>query len=537
MFHPIIEIKEKEAKFFNKEGFVPSGSYIVVSTQKVYENVKEMFFRVLSNNDKDKGIIHAMIGHSYYALLPNYEYIYRYFNGMDYIVNEELDGKHNSYLLTKIIEKINVREWQKNVVNQIKNQLDKGLKYKKGLNIPVGAGKTLLALILCEYAKRTNKSCLFLTEKHLIKTVQEEAKNWSLALPTTLINYDNVKIKKTIVGNNYDIIIVDECLKFKSGGNQIFKRLREICDKADIVICCTGTVTSGRDIADLSWLNLLGDIVPNHFDIWAFMFGINTVLKRYKTDVFARNKFTNRRELKECIIPKIEFDGWKWNNIIDLLKPYLYSPIIKDIALPELIEEKVFFSKPQYYGAVRAGNLGVPAGSNYYQLLEATSGFVSTPDKKIIPLEPEKTAKMVWILNWLDANPNKQLIVFSFYVYEQELLIKYFKKNNISFCLNTCKKKESEKFIEKKARVLICSSQMTEGLNLQKNCDTCVFLSYSSHPVKMAQGIGRIKRQGQKSPLVRVYHLLCNDTEDLRMLLKIEKHLEHLTALNEKSAI
>jgi hypothetical protein len=526
---PILVAKDFEYQLYGTQNHLMAGEYIIYSNSKVDNDDKLKFKDIVHQHGK--GFIHAKRNNIYYVLLPNYEYLYRYFNGYEYRLQEEIDNSYNPEVIKRLCNQYSLKEWQKNTLMDIYSNLSKNLKYKKGLNVPVGAGKTLIALILSEYARLENKTCLMLTEKHLITTVEYEAKQWKLSSPTTLINYANLGVKKSNIQEKYDIVIVDECLKFKSGNTKDFMKLRKLCDMADIVICCTGTITSGRDIADLSWLNLLGDIVPNIQDTWMFLYGLNVDIVKFSVRVNATDHMGNRY-LKDCLVTKVTCETWNFDTIFQLISPYLISPIIQDIKLPNLQEETIYFNKPSYYGTVKAGLYGCPPGSNFYQLVEATAGFVTNAKGETIALEKNQTMKMTWILNWLQDNPNKQLLVFSFYVYEQELFSEFLKKNNITYCFNTGKKKTIDKFISKKARVLICSSQMTEGMNLQYNVDTCIFLSFSWHPVKLVQGIGRVCRQGQPSPYVKVYYLLCQDTLDTKVLNRLGEHIKILKTLN-----
>ncbi len=129
-------------------------------------------------------------------------------------------------------------------------------------------------------------------------------------------------------------------------------------------------------------------------------------------------------------------------------------------------------------------------------------------------------------------DPNTKVLVFSFFRDTIDYLKEQLAMNGVSVSAIHGGLKVIERYgiIDEfrenpEIRVLISSDVGSEGLDFQF-CDTLFNYDLPWNPMKVEQRIGRIDRFGQKSPRIRIYNLVIEDTVESRMLTRLYDRIE-----------
>lgn len=131
----------------------------------------------------------------------------------------------------------------------------------------------------------------------------------------------------------------------------------------------------------------------------------------------------------------------------------------------------------------------------------------------------------------LTQNPKEKVIVFSFFRGTNEYLEERLREDGISAIaikggMGNLKDELLEEFrINDSVNVLISSEVGSEGLDLQF---ASVEYNYDLpwNPMRLEQRIGRIDRIGQKSKILRIYNLYCQNTIEDRILERLYERVK-----------
>ena len=496
-----ITVKEDEYIEYRTGKPVTTGEYLVLLSCNV--EMKQVFAPIA---------VKSKINNKFYWLVPFEDWTARELldRRCYYKIDDENKYKQKLENLIRRFYK-RLHDWQRNFLFDVYYHFDKGLAFRKGLIVALGGGKTLVSLILCNLD--INNS-VYITPKHLKSSVIDEAKKWELEIPQ-LINPESVKkiseIKK--------IVILDESLSCKNPSSQRSKNVRKIFDEAEVGLAMTGTPLSICP-TDIRWLRVFNEgFVPEQESVWKWRFGDNPGFRC--PDGCPESKLPVR-DNGEKIYPLI-VDSWNVEEASKYCSSFLTTIKIDEIMknVPPLSFSRVYLSKPRFYSRIFKGLLTFKNTSKRItQARTTTAGFVYNDAGEPIILQ-EEPIKIKWIKSFLEDNPGEPVVIFSNWRQEQLMLYKNLQKYNPA--LVNQEKKEVDKFTKGETDVLICSSGISEGMNLQRS-RFIVFFSNSMMPVKRQQAIGRCYRQGQTRPVI-VFDLICKDTLDEAALDLLEEHL------------
>lgn len=131
----------------------------------------------------------------------------------------------------------------------------------------------------------------------------------------------------------------------------------------------------------------------------------------------------------------------------------------------------------------------------------------------------------------LAEDEDSKVIVFSFFRHTIEYLYRELKRRGIGvdYIHGGIAVSDRPGIIDRfrldpQFRVLISSEVGSEGLDFQF-CNTIFNYDLPWNPMRVEQRIGRIDRFGQKSPVVRIYNLVIEDSIESRILMRLYKRI------------
>ena len=363
---------------------------------------------------------------------------------------------------------------------------------------------------------RLSENSLYIAPRHLHSTIQDEAKKWRFE--------GEVRITAPESAHKFEppkICVIDECLSVKNPSARRSQRVTELLKNTPVILEMTGTPLSAVHALDARWLRVLGSIVPEQEKHWKWHWGINP----YYKDLAKLGVITRTNHRGEQIQP-LEVEGWRFEEIAEFVRDYITIVDISDIMaeIPEATYQRIYFPRPGPYYAILKGLLTERSTSKRLtQARAASSGFVYSDQDTPIWIEKEPT-KIKWIKNFLEDNPQEPVVLFSGWRAEIERLEKELADYNPAVVHDGKASRGVSLFTSGSTNVMICSANITEGMNLQRS-RIGIFLSNSTNPTKRIQAEGRLYRQGQTRGVV-FYDLLCSKTLDDRALDLLRNHKE-----------
>ncbi len=415
------------------------------------------------------------------------------------------------YKLSEIIPKL--LPWQKDILREMAITLKSGKPFRTGLTVGLGGGKTLLALSICQLGL-----ALYIAPKHLHTTIRDEAEKWNLRCPEISTPEGTKKLQE----NNYEIIIVDECLSVKNPDAQRSVSVDALAEKAFIVIAMTGTPLSAKRGKDIRWIRVCEKLVPKEEFRMDYAFGINP----RKAPIAGKTKID--REGNEVPLEVLVVDSYDTEKIARVISKHYIVKSIDDILaqLPPKQEQRIYFERPKFFRSIKDGLMtNSTKHKAIAQALACTSGFIYMDDDSVKWIE-KKPQKIEWIKNFIEENPEEPIVIISHWQAEKDRLLKELAE------YSPATEDDTKRFTDEETNILVLSASAAEGLNLQRS-RIQIFCSNSTNPVKRTQAEGRLWRQGQNKSVV-IYDLLCKDTLDEVHLDLLKKHAEVSEELVEK---
>jgi hypothetical protein len=432
-------------------------------------------------------------------LLPEKPWILK--NLFDQQVVYRLDKSLPVERLQKKMQEIPFVKWQKKELEEIVLYLQLGYSFRKGVIAGLGAGKTLYALVLQVLGEQ-----LYICPKHLKSSVIDEAEKWNLPVPIITTPESCHKFGDV----KWTSVILDESLSCKNPETKRFEKVKKIMSDVSIAIAMTGTPLSAKRLPDLRWILTVGDFVPQKEKYWKHRFGVNP----HHKDMSKLGVHIPARDDGSVPMP-LEVDSWDTQKCADFCSDYLKIVSIEEIMseVPQKKNQIVELPRPRFYKQILQGLLTEKSSSKRInQARTTTSGFVYDDNQNVIWLSKQIPQKIQWLKDLISRESNEPIVVFSAWQGEIERLIQEFPHAAIV----TQSRKEVKRFTSGEVTLLICSSNITEGMNLQRS-RIAIFLSNSTSPVKREQAEGRLYRQGQTRSVV-IYDLICKDTLDQKQL-------------------
>jgi hypothetical protein len=424
------------------------------------------------------------------------------------------------------VEKTLLR-WQKEFLNMASNDLKEGKAFRKGLIAGVGAGKTLVYLMLSLLG-----DTLYIAPRHLHSTIELECEKWEIPLPVITTPESVEKIIEKNFYKEFRIAIIDESLSCKNPEAQRTKKVIKNVESFDIIVSATATPLSVNPL-DIRWINTVGSVLPSTKKNFIYNFGINPHFMDL-SKLGVEHTFIDHEGNTKTKNP-LSCDSYDLEKLSIFLKDSLVTVDIADILeqLPGVQHRRIKLSTPRFFNVIKRGFVTDKSSMKAIkQAMTCTSGFYYEDNQKIKRINPNH--KLEWLKAAIIDNPGEKMVVFSNWTAEQEILKEELEKlENVPLAFNTSSINSVEKFCRGEANILISSASLSEGMNLQM-ARIGVFMSYPLSPAKLKQAYGRLHRQGQKKGVI-FYHLVCKDTFDESLLDLLEKHINESDEFIEKS--
>lgn len=411
----------------------------------------------------------------------------------------------------------------------------------------VGLGKTIEAgLILKEYLVRglATRVLILVPASLVLQWVRElntkfgisavaQKKAYSWGNDIVVASLDTAKRdphKEVLLGNEYDMLIIDEAHKLKNKKSTNYQFVQQLRKKYCLLLTATPVQ---NDLGEL--FNLITLLKPGQLGHQG-EFAANFVVDKR----LPKNEDQLRDELSKLMIRNrrgegpVTFTKRKVRNI----------PLILSDEEKQLYDGVTAFVKEQYQEA--GGNL-----SSMLSLVTLQREVCSSRDAVFITLvnlikklpedspRRERMMELLQTIRTVKANTkaektlsliqemNEKVIVFTEYRATQEYLIHYFRERGLqcvaySGGMNRGKKDWMMDLFRSRAQVMIATEAGGEGINLQF-CHHMINFDLPWNPMRVEQRIGRVHRLGQQNDVV-IYNLSTQGT--------IEEHILHL--LHEK---
>jgi superfamily II DNA or RNA helicase len=503
-----IQVSERQVTGFKKTDFFAPGKYWYTSTLK-----KEDRLKTGAKYAKKKGVHFGW-------MIPLEEWSTRLIHGDHLNPWPEsikdlvpFDSETDFPKFFKVNEalpeekQIHWRPFQENFFTEVKTFLDKKLRYTKTLIAPLGAGKTLMGLGAIQLL---NKPALVLAPTYLHDQWRREAKTWGFPVPN-ICTYAAESVAKWM-DSNIEVLIMDENLRTKNPEAKRSQVAKLLASKCKIAIGMTGTPTSSKGAAD--WRHVLTGhpgAIPTIESCFIHIWGINPYLKwqpGLNQQVWVADGMNNARLAK-------------------FLEPYVFTVDKKEIeaSLPSVNYITVKLPKPNNWDEIREGLYTERSFAKAIaQARQLTSGFYSDDDGEVYE---DNSIKLNWIKEFIEDNPTEGIVIFSTHIASQRRLERELEEYDPAVIVADGRDTSDDlrRFQNGETKIMVCSSQLTEGMNLHKVSRTAIFESNGLSPVMRKQAIGRLERPNSAWSGVTIYDLCCEDTFDEYLKHLLTKHI------------
>lgn len=356
------------------------------------------------------------------------------------------------------------------------------------------------------------------TKTKRLKTYEQ----WTLKKGCLILSKDTAKADADHLSAKDSALVVDEAHFLRNYQSQQSKAIYQLGKQAKKRLALTGTpaVNKGDDLFGI--LHFLYpekftsyyQFVERYFNTWEAPWGTKEV-RGYKRE----------EELKE-ILDLISVQR-KRSEVMSWIPPKQYQTI--ELEMPSK-QRKAYRDMLDTFTVEEAGKTLVDAPSVLAQLMRLRQICL---DPSLLDIKAE-SAKEQFILEWLEDNPNEQVVIFShFSSYLKKLYTKLFKGPYNPVMITGETKKDLrqycvEKFQNGEYRILLANIQAAGvGLTLDK-AETVIFLDRSFVPAENVQAEDRIipttEQSNQKATII---DLVCKDSVDAKIndLLKKKKSI------------
>lgn len=437
------------------------------------------------------------------------------------------DSLVNRYLLNFEVDKIEKDKClpQLEIVNsplrpyQIKD-VQTMLSWRSLINAnDMGLGKTLETIYYCKLAN-FNK-VLIICPKAVLAHWKNQFHQWypeitveilpnRIKSNVVIVNYEQVRIHPELYSKTkWDLIVCDEAHKIKNHKSQIGKLIHKIPALNRLALTGTPIINYVDDMYNiLFWVDsrALGEGYWRFVDLFC-----HVPYNPFGEVIEGLTKDVHRVELLKKVLSNYVIRSTKEEVLTDLPKKGIYDITLAfSKAQRELYDDvkKLVFEKLPKNCTISN------AAIHLLRLIQVTSNPALFNDKINNP-------KFEYILELLEENPDKSLVVFTQFAQTVEALTHYLRLAEIGCTSITGSDTIMhrligvQKFIHKESRVIIGTiGAMGQGIDgLQNVCSTVIFIDSSWSPQINAQAEDRVYRFGQKLP-VDVYYLRLEKSVD-----------------------
>jgi len=423
-----------------------------------------------------------------------------------------------------------------------------------GLFWPPGLGKTrtvLTAIKLLRTKKIVNRVLIISTVRIIHQVWPREVEKWQMPFSVaiahgsekdrmealesnaiiTLINFEMIPwlfskgMKKYLKG--FDMLVIDESSKMKNVNTKRFKAIRRYLDYFARRVIMTGSpapnglmnLFSQMYIVDMG--ESLGEFVVQFRNRYFFPCGY----KGYEWQIMEGAD----KKIYEAISKRILRYS---ERVLDMPELVIVPPY--KVTLPDEVRklydemEEVFLTEHQgriltaENAATATGKLRqIANGGIYYREVQDVAAIVTgTGKRSTLHLHDEKVTMLKEIIEELQGSPC--LVAYEFNHDLEKLLAAF---PGVPYLGSGVTPKESARIEDewnagRLPIVFIQPASFAHGLNLQDSGCDVIYFSLTWDLENYEQLYRRVWRQGQKSPEVRIHHILAEDTID-EVIIKV----------------
>ncbi len=327
-----------------------------------------------------------------------------------------------------------------------------------------------------------------------------------------IINRENVQWLINSKEFDYDMVVIDELSSFKNHQAKRFKSLMKVRPKVDRIVGLTGTPASN-----------------GLMDLWA-QFKLLDMGKRLGKFITAfRNEYFVPDKRNGQIIYSYSLREGSEEKIYKAIADITISMKAKDyLTMPNLInttfqvnlnsqETKMYRSLKKKL-LIELKNVEITAAnaaSLSGKLSQMASGAIYDDDKNIISIHDRKLDALEDIIEAANGNP---ILVAYWFQHDLERIIERLSKLKLNYS-TLYKAEDIEKWNKGELQIgLIHPASAGHGLNLQFGGYNLVWFSIPWSLELYQQTNARLYRQGQKSNVVVIQHIVTKGTIDEKIL-------------------
>lgn len=348
------------------------------------------------------------------------------------------------------------------------------------------------------------------TEKERLKALDEKADVY-------IINRENIPWLIETRPFDFDMVVVDELSSFKNHQAKRFKELMKVRPKVKRIVGLTGTPST----------NGLMDLFAE-FKLLDMGERLGRYISQYRNAYFRPDKRNGEIIFSYKPLPGAEEQIYE--KISDMTISMKAASYLK---MPELItsnhEVHLSDAESKKYdklmkelvlslenGEVTAANAAVLSG----KLSQLANGAIYTDDEKVEVIHSQKLDALE---DMVESMNGKSVLVAYWYKHDLDRISERLSKIGVKFA-----KLDSSESIkawnEGKLDVgLIHPASAGHGLNLQQGGSTIIWFGLPWSLELYQQTNARLYRQGQKSDVVVVQHIIAKDTIDEKICKALEK--------------
>lgn len=313
-----------------------------------------------------------------------------------------------------------------------------------------------------------------------------------------------------LIGNDFDLLVVDESTKFKDTQTQRFKALRQVITKFKRRMILTGTpVPNGlQDLFGQMFIVDLGESLGKYVTHFRMEFCMQD------PSGFGWNI---RRGAEEMIYRRVANKLMRLDAKDHLDMPELITNVIK-VKLPSKeLRDTYRELEKNFYTELEENPIAVMSPASVgMKLRQLANGFLyddagGTKKRETIWLHDEKLDALEELIEEMQGRP--LLVAYEFEADRDAILRRFPQAVDVAQAKNPMKL--FEQFNKGLIPLLIAHpASAGHGLNLQEACHDVCFYGLTWNREFYDQFIARVWRQGQPSPFVMLHLIVCVGTKD-----------------------
>lgn len=447
-----------------------------------------------------------------------------------------------------MLTKKDLRPYQLHTVDHVLNHEGAGLFLDMGLGKTIA---TLTAIDQLMYEEKINKT-LIVAPKNVALTVwHKEIQNWahvkhlrySIVWGTKkqrlkalqkdadvyITNRENLAWLVALYGGrlrpDMDMFVLDELSSYKNSDTQRFKAAKMAREHVKRIVGLTGTPAAN-----------------SLTDLWAEVYLLDEGERLGKFITHFRNNFFNAGDSEGHVVYNYKIKSKEHKKILfDKIKDICISMKKEDyLTLPKLIEENVEVilpdDKAKLYADFEAEQVlqlfadtpeekeitAFNAAALYNKLLQFSNGAVYDEDKNVHEMH---NAKLDALGELLEAAGGENVIVVYNFRHDLDRMQKRF--GGVVYS-----EKIDKEWNEGKIKLMyIHPASAGHGLNLQFGGHILIWFGQNWSLEFSQQTRDRIYRSGQISKFVRVFRLMCKNTIDEEVLIRLNRKADDQNAV------